>query len=202
MCLRRVPHYYLFLITFLGSFLLLSVEAFVPLSSAIPRCDSEGRTQLLDASVFVPQATALCAVPNQYTPLPSGLSPFEKSTAQQLDVQGSFRKIAAMAMARAMSNQVRLLEIDFPPFIGSGKSQFDDYDSLSELNANRDWCVQLAPLLKQPCTWLVLPDDKECELASLAWPGQRYRQTTKFTSLRAACQCTSSSSASSSSSCC
>ena len=69
----------------------------------------------------------------------------------------------------------------------------DDFDNLQELNANRDWCVQLAPTLasKQQEIWFVLPDDKECELAKEEWTGQRYRQAAKFTSIRAAVLATS-----------
>jgi len=83
------------------------------------------------------------------------------------------------------------MEVEFPPFIGDRKSQFDDYDNLSELDTNRDWCVQLLPLLKIPpsiqSVWLVLPDDKECELAATEWTGQLYRSA-KFTSIRGACE--------------
>jgi Domain of unknown function (DUF1995) len=89
--------------------------------------------------------------------------------------------------------------VEFPPLAGgdASKSQFDDFDNVSELNANADWCVQWAPLIKstpsgvlaKACCddiWLVFPDDKECELAKKQWTGQRYRQAAKFTSLRAA----------------
>lgn len=169
---------YFSLLAFLGS--CLNVEAFVT------PCDRSQRRNALST-------TALGAAPkNKYTPLPAGLSPFEKSVAKGLDVQGTFRKIAATALDRAVSNGVTLLEIDVPPFIGGdqSKSQFDDYDNVQELNANRDWCVQLAPLLNsnRQNTWLVLPDDKECELAAIEWTGQRFRKNTKFTSIRAACQ--------------
>jgi Domain of unknown function (DUF1995) len=138
-------------------------------------------------------STAQWAMQKKCTPLPPGLSPFEKTVAKSLDIQGSFRKIAAAAVDRAISDGLLLLEIDFPPFVGGdqSKSQFDDYDNLQELNANRDWCVQLVPLLKK-CynTWLVLPDDKECELAANEWTGQLFRKNTKFTSIRAACEAT------------
>ena len=51
--------------------------------------------------------------------------------------------------------------------------------------------MQLVPLLRDRLprtTWLVLPDDKECELASNQWTGQLYRKNTRFTSIRAACE--------------
>jgi hypothetical protein len=127
----------------------------------------------------------------QYSKLPPGISPFEKSIAKGLDVQGNFRKIAGLAIDRALRDGVVQLEIDFPPFVGGdqSKTQFDDFDNLQELNANRDWCVQLVPTFtasKGRCTWLILPDDKECELAKQAWAGQLYRKAAKFTSIRAA----------------
>ena len=103
----------------------------------------------------------------QNSKLPPGISPFEKSKAKGLDIQGSFRKIASKAIDTALRNGVTQLEVDFPPFVGGdqSKTQFDDYDNLQELNANRDWCVQLAPTLATSNIWLILPDDKECELA-------------------------------------
>jgi Domain of unknown function (DUF1995) len=117
---------------------------------------------------------------------PTGLSLFEKSTS----MPGTFRKLAATAIDKAVRNGERLLEVDIPPFVGD-KSQFDDYDNVSELDTNRDFCAQLLPLLNNraanQCTWLVLPDDKECELAAINWTGQLYRSDTKrFTSIRAA----------------
>jgi len=134
--------------------------------------------------------TSLFAIQNQkYTPLPAGLSPFEKGAAKSLDVQGNFRKIASTALDRAIADKVPLCEMDFPPFAGDGKSQFDDFDNLQELNANRDWCVQLVPLLKRTkLTHLILPDDKETELCVKEWPGGAYRKATEFTSIRAACE--------------
>ena len=64
----------------------------------------------------------------------------------------------------------------------------DDFDNLQELNANRDWCVQLVPTLanKAGDCWLILPDDKEVELCKKEWTGQRYRSASKLTSIRAA----------------
>jgi hypothetical protein len=122
--------------------------------------------------------------------LPSGLSPFEKSVAKSLDVQGSFRKLAGPALEKAIAAGATQLELDFPPLIGGdqSKTQFDDFDNVSELNSNRDWCVQLLPTLsdKQRDIWFVLPDDKECELACTEWTGQRFRKAAKFTSIRAA----------------
>jgi Domain of unknown function (DUF1995) len=120
------------------------------------------------------------------TLFPTGLSLFEKSTS----MPGTFRKLAANAIDKAVRNGERLLEVDIPPFVGD-KSQFDDYDNVSELDTNRDFCAQLLPLLNNraanQCTWLVLPDDKECELAAINWTGQLYRSDTKrFTSIRAA----------------
>ena len=124
----------------------------------------------------------------KYSKLPSGISPFEKTLAKGLDIQGNFRRIAGQAIDRALKDGLQLLEVDFPPFAGD-KTQFDDYDNLQELNDNRDWCVQLAPTLmatKGKTTWLVLPDDKECELAKEEWGGKMFRNAAKFTSIRAA----------------
>ena len=125
------------------------------------------------------------------SPLPSGLSAFER---QPSNFDDQFRRLAASAVDTALRDNVALLEIDFPVYLCTAagafqksKTQFDDLDNLSELNTNRDWSVQLAPMLNnQRQRWLVFPDDKECELAAKEWTGQRYRSS-KFTSIRAAC---------------
>lgn len=150
-----------------------------------------------NVSSYTPPSPTRLLLRLQATPLPSGLSPFEKGASKSLNLQGTFRKLAASAIDKAVKNGERLVEVDFPPFIG-GKSQFDDYDNVSELDTNRDWCAQLVPMLSNQaaskCTWLVLPDDKECELAAIEWTGQLYRSETKrFTSIRAACEATSGS---------
>lgn len=136
-------------------------------------------------------STGLLAASTKCSPLPDGLSPFEKSLAKGLDVQASFRGIAAGAIDRAVRDGRRLLEVEFPSLVGGDKTktQFDDFDNIQELDANRDWCTQLAPMIGAGgrTNWLVFPDDKECELARRAWGGQRYQRAAKFTSLRAAC---------------
>lgn len=127
--------------------------------------------------------------------LPQGISPFEKNkkaSKQQRNIQGEFRKIAANAMEQAIRDGKTQLEIEFPPLIGDKTALFDDFDNLQELDANRDWCVQLAPLMmimtknrRYTDKWLIFPDDKECELAKKEW-GQLFRRSAKFTSIRAA----------------
>jgi Domain of unknown function (DUF1995) len=136
-------------------------------------------------------ASSLAAASTKYSSLPPGLSPFEKSVAKGLDIQANFRGIAAKAIDQAVRDGKMLLEVEFPSLVGGDrtKTQFDDFDNIQELDANRDWCAQLAPMLSAGgrTNWLVFPDDKECELARRAWEGQRYRRAAKFTSLRAAC---------------
>jgi hypothetical protein len=134
----------------------------------------------------------------KYSSLPPGLSPFEKSVAKSLDVQGSFRKLAAPAFEQAIRDGATRLELEFPPLIGGdlSKTNFDDFDNVQELNANSDFCAQFLPTLagsgagsstgSKRDIWFVLPDDKECELAKTEWTGQRFRKAAKFTSIRAA----------------
>ena len=141
----------------------------------------------------------LAAVNTKLSPLPKGISPFEKSVSKSIDIQGNFRKLAQPALEKAIQDGCTQLEIEFPPLAGGdkSKSQFDDFDNISELNANRDWCVQLIPSLqsrlssptlgKLANTWFILPDDKECELTKQEWTGQRYQSAAQFTSIRAAC---------------
>jgi hypothetical protein len=142
----------------------------------------------------LPYVTVLHASPLKYSALPQGISPFEKSIAKGMDIQENFRKLAAPAVERAIRDGVTQIELDFPCFVGGdqSKTQFDDLDNLQELDANRDWCVQLLPTIsnKKRDVWFILPDDKECELAAKEWTGQRFRQAAKFTSIRAAIMAT------------
>eukprot|EP00965_Chrysotila_dentata_P208761 6184887-Pleurochrysis_carterae.AAC.2 len=61
--------------------------------------------------------------------------------------------------------------------------QFDDFSNVEELDANRDFAMQMSLLdgvRQQPSEglWLCFPDDKEAELAVDAWPGQAYQSAT------------------------
>jgi len=130
------------------------------------------------------------------TPLPAGISPFEKSLSKNLDIQGDFRKLAKEAVSAAISDnkskgQESPLEIEFPPLLGGdqSKSQFDDFDNIQELDSNKDWTMQFAPLFFDSTkssgneyidgkTWLIFPDLKECELARIEWQGSRYNAAT------------------------
>jgi len=86
---------------------------------------------------------------NKLSDLPNGISPFEKSLSKTIDIQADFRSRAKAAAETAISNGVKLLEIEFPPLIGGqkSKSQFDDFDNIQELDSNKDWTMQFAALL-------------------------------------------------------
>lgn len=126
------------------------------------------------------------------SPLPRGISPFEKGLSKNIDIQGDFRKRAKRAIDIAISNNIRRLEIEFPPLLGGSqsKSQFDDFDNIQELDKNKDWTMQLAPTFlgeqeyQKGRVWLIFPDLKECELGKAEWAGQRYQEAT-FTTIQA-----------------
>ena len=131
------------------------------------------------------------------TPLPRGISPFEKSLSKNLDIQQEFRQLAKKAVQSAIrdsssSSNAPLLELEFPPLLGGdkAKSQFDDFDNVQELDSNKDWTMQFAPMFfdqeeyTDGKTWLVFPDLKECELARNEWQGSRYQAAT-FTTIEA-----------------
>ena len=144
------------------------------------------------------------------TPLPLGLSPFDKSVSKTYDVQSAFRSIALTALQKAISDEPLLrrnnnsnniiYEIEVPPLLSNGidmsKNQFEDFDNVQELNANRNWCLQLIPKIlsssssmKTDLVWFILPDDKECEIAKIEYLEElRYQptDTIRFTSIRAA----------------
>ncbi|KAL7531307.1 hypothetical protein ACHAXR_005020 [Thalassiosira sp. AJA248-18] len=159
-----------------------SCNAFVP-SHDVPR------TTTTSLNVFGgPQK------PNSQSlsPLPKGISPFEKSLSKNVDIQGDFRKRAKLAIDAAIGDGVKKIEIEFPPLLGGSqsKSQFDDFDNIQELDKNKDWTMQLAPLFlgegiyQKGKTWLIFPDLKECEIAKKEWAGQRYQEAT-FTTIEA-----------------
>jgi hypothetical protein len=154
---------------------------------------SSSTTRSRSSSTTLPSALYASKNLQKYSSLPPGLSPFEKSIAKGLDVQGSFRKLAGPAFEQAIRDGATRLELEFPPLIGGdlSKTNFDDFDNVQELNANSDWCAQFLPTLagsigSKRDVWFVLPDDKECELAKKEWTGQRFRKAAKFTSIRAA----------------
>ena len=126
------------------------------------------------------------------SPLPKGISPFEKSISKSIDVQADFRRTAKRAIDAAIVDGVARIEIEFPPLIGGSqsKSQFDDFDNVQELDKNKDWTMLLAPMFlgdekyQNGKTWLIFPDLKECELAKMEWAGKRYREAT-FTTIEA-----------------
>jgi len=125
----------------------------------------------------------------QLSSLPRGISPFEsKSTTLPQEFRSAATKAWNAAVSSATSNSC--WEIEFPPLLFQGKSQFDDFDNISELNLNRDWCIEWLPSITKTAsssnTWLVLPDAKECEIAKEEWQGQRYRDAAKFTTIEEA----------------
>eukprot|EP00980_Cylindrotheca_fusiformis_P021906 scaffold8747_cov96-Cylindrotheca_fusiformis.AAC.1 len=150
----------------------LSPNNFVTLPSHSRRRDGPSSSSRLSAKL---------------SPLPSNISPFEKSQAKSRDITGDFRKVAQASLLRALDDGLTELEIEFPPLLES-KSQFDDFDNIQELNKNRDWCIEWLPTLSNSFSspiWFVLPDTKEVELAKEEWGGQRYRQAAAFTSIQA-----------------
>ncbi|KAL3811318.1 hypothetical protein ACHAXA_005404 [Cyclostephanos tholiformis] len=130
------------------------------------------------------------------SPIPRGISPFEKTISRNMNVQADFRRIAKYALDSALRDGITKIEIEFPPLIGGGggrksKSQFDDFDNVQELDGNMEWTMSLAPMFMDDAayrngkTWLIFPDLKECELAKGEWTGRRYREAT-FTTIEAA----------------
>lgn len=126
------------------------------------------------------------------TPLPRGISPFEKSLSKSIDIQANFRNIAKRAIDNAIKDGNVKIEVEFPPLLGGSKSksQFDDFDNIQELDSNKDWTLLLAPTFLNDKTyqdgklWLIFPDLKECELAKQEWSGQKPDKCT-FTTIEA-----------------
>jgi len=138
------------------------------------------------------KSTSTAGQASSLSPLPRGISPFEKSLSKNIDIQAEFRKRAKLGIDAALSDGVKRIEIEFPPLLGGSqsKSQFDDFDNIQELDKNKDWTMLLAPtflgekIYQGGKTWLIFPDLKECEIAKEEWAGQRYREAT-FTTIEA-----------------
>jgi len=139
---------------------------------------------------FVPRPTtaptphSCFALQAKLSTLPAGISPFEKGNSKSVGIAADIRSRALSAIQKALKDGVTLQEIEFPPLLDSGKTQFDDFDNLQELDKNVDWCVELLPKLDGE-TWFLLPDLKECECAKKEWTGQSYRKAARFTTIEA-----------------
>lgn len=120
--------------------------------------------------------------------LPRGINPFERSELKFLNLENDFRTKATGALAQARKDGKRCLEIEFPPLLFKGKTNFDDFDNVQELDLNKDWCIEWLPTIagSGSTVWLALPDTKECEIAKKEWVGGRYRDAAKFTTIEAA----------------
>ena len=93
------------------------------------------------------------------SPLPKGISPFEKSLSKNLNIQAEFRQQAKRAIDAAIKDNVKLIELEFPPLLGGSqsKSQFDDFDNIQELDRNKDWTMLLAPMFLGEFNMLMPP---------------------------------------------
>ena len=60
-------------------------------------------------------STALRVSGSGLSPLPKGISPFEKSMSKSIDIQGQFRKTAKRAIDAALADGLTKVEIEFPP---------------------------------------------------------------------------------------
>ena len=108
---------------------------------------------LLLSHLHIPGATAFLPIPwsiarasssppsslnAELSDLPVGISPFEKGEAKALDLESQFRNAAGRALEQARKDGRQQLEIEFPPLLFKGKTQFDDFDNVQELDLNRD----------------------------------------------------------------
>ena len=105
----------------------INVEAFHPCSS----------TYRLTKLTTVNQRTSTKL---HNSPLPKGISPFEKSASKNLDTQAEIRSLAKSAVDAAIQQKQKeslpsLFEIEFPPLLGgsSTKSQFVSYSYIDRV---------------------------------------------------------------------
>ena len=131
---------------FVVSLLCAHSNAFIPVPN---------ETRLMSlSSLFGSQPSA-----KALSPLPKGISPFEKSLSKNLNIQAEFRQQAKRAIDAAIKDNVKLIELEFPPLLGGSqsKSQFDDFDNIQELDRNKDWTMLLAPMFLGEFNMLMPP---------------------------------------------
>ena len=89
------------------------------------------------------------------------------------------------------------LQVEFPPLLtlsgSKRKSQFDDFDNISELDANKDFAIELMTLNREALQrgkdcWLLFPDLKELETSASEWVGEKFSKVTR-TTIEAATEC-------------
>jgi hypothetical protein len=108
-----------FLSFFCGSnaFFTGKIVDYTPLQTTAGRLTSKSRLCYHNFSTL--HATTNTGKSNwKLSDLPDGISPFEKSLSKYIDVQADFRLRAKVAVDTAISNGVRLIEVEFPPLIG------------------------------------------------------------------------------------
>ena len=109
---------------------------------------------------------------------PPGLNEFSRLSGRG-GALSVIRRSAATAIGRALADGCELLEIEFPPLLET-RTQFDDFSNVEELDANRDFGVQLAlepeiaAMAPGEQLWICFADDAEAQLAREAWPGRMY----------------------------
>lgn len=129
--------------------------------------------------MLVGLALTCCAL----TVPPPGLNEFVRSSGRE-GTLATIRRSAAAAVGQALADGIELVEVEFPPLIET-KTQFDDFSNVEELDANRDFGVQLAlepeivSVAPGEKLWLCFADDGEAKLAREAWPGKRYAEATQ-----------------------
>lgn len=101
------------------------------------------------------------------------------------DVLVQVRRDVVAALGQAQASGVKKMEVEFPPTLGT-RGVFDDVSSFEELDANRDWCVQLSVMagVQQPepsALWLIFADADEARLAKEAWPGRAFQRASVTT---------------------
>lgn len=92
---------------FVASFLCASCAGFAPAPSSMQR-----HQRATSLGVFgSPKPNSSQGL----SPLPKGISPFEKSLSKNLNIQAEFRQRAKRAIDAATADNVKLMEIEFPP---------------------------------------------------------------------------------------
>lgn len=90
-----------------AAILTTACEAFAP-SHEVSRATSSSALHVSGGPKKSPTGQSL-------TPLPRGISPFEKSLSKSIDIQAEFRNTAKRAIDAAIADGEKKIEIEFPP---------------------------------------------------------------------------------------
>ena len=129
--------------------------------------------------------------------LPPNISPYDGKGGTGAASRSAILRSVDASLTKAVAAGETSIEVEFPPLLtlsgSKRKTQFDDFDNISELDANKDFSMELMTLNREALQrerdcWLLFPDLKELETSASEWVGEKYNKVSK-TTIEAATEC-------------